>query len=171
MDEHEPVLIDAVLNALAPEADGFYVDATYGRGGHTARLLESLGPRGAVLALDRDPQAVRQGERRFGHDRRFAIVHAAFADLGTVLARHALGREVRGVLFDLGVSSPQLDTPARGFSFTRDGPLDMRMDPSRGQPVSAWLAQASVAELRRVIAAYGEERFARRVAAAIDAAR
>jgi 16S rRNA (cytosine1402-N4)-methyltransferase len=165
------VLIDAVLEALAPVTDGFYVDATYGRGGHTTKLLAALGPEGRVLALDRDSEAIDDARTRFANEPRFQGVHAAFSDLRAVLAQHAPGRAPQGVLFDLGVSSPQLETAERGFSFGKDGPLDMRMDRSRGEPVSAWLARADLAELRRVIAQYGEERFAGRVAAAIDAAR
>jgi len=165
------VLVEEVLEALAPAAEGLYIDATFGRGGHTARILEALGPHARVLALDRDPAAVAAGRARFAADVRLEIVHAAFADLRAVVQRHAGGRACRGVLFDLGVSSPQLDEPARGFSFQADGPLDMRMDPTRGEPASGWLARAGVDEMREVIATLGEERFARRVAQAIDAAR
>ena len=171
MDEHTPVLVDEVLAGLAPKADGLYIDATFGRGGHTARILQTLGREGRVLALDRDPQAVAAGRVRFASEMRLALVHASFADLRQVVLDHAGDTPVAGVLFDLGVSSPQLDEAARGFSFTKDGPLDMRMDPSRGEPVSTWLACAPVDEMREVIAALGEERSARRVAAAIAAAR
>ena len=171
MDEHVPVLVDAVLEALAPAADGFYVDATFGRGGHTARLLQALGREGSVLALDRDPQAVAYGRERFKDELRLEIVHAAFADLRQVVREHARGRPVRGVLFDLGVSSPQLDEAARGFSFQGDGPLDMRMDTSCGETAAGWLARASIDEIRKVIEEFGEERFARRVAQAIEASR
>lgn len=171
MDEHIPVLVEEVLQGLAPKADGLYVDATFGRGGHTARLLETLGGEGRVLALDRDPQAIDAGRVRFAAEVRLALVQASFADLRQIVLEHAGGRPVAGVLFDLGVSSPQLDEAARGFSFAQDGPLDMRMDPSRGEPVAAWLARASVDEMREVIATLGEERFAGRVAGAIAAAR
>lgn len=171
MDEHVPVLVDAVLEALAPAADGFYVDATFGRGGHTARLLQALGREGSVLALDRDPAAVAYGQERFQDELRLEIVHAAFADLRQVVREHARGRPVRGVLFDLGVSSPQLDEAARGFSFQGDGPLDMRMDTSRGETAAAWLARAGIDEIRKVIEEFGEERFARRVAQAIETSR
>lgn len=166
-DEHVPVLVEAVLEALAPVTGGFYVDATFGRGGHAARLLQAVGGEGRLLALDRDPQAVEAGRRRFAQDPRITIVHAPFADLAEVVRAHAPDARVQGVLFDLGVSSPQLDTPERGFSFAKDGPLDMRMDPGRGEPVSEWLARASLDEVREVIAELGEERFARRVAEAI----
>ena len=171
MDEHVPVLVDAVLEALAPAADGFYVDATFGRGGHTARLLQALGREGSVLALDRDPQAVAYGRERFKDELRLEIVHAAFADLRQVVREHARGRAVRGVLFDLGVSSPQLDEAARGFSFQGDGPLDMRMDTSCGETAAGWLARAGIDEIRKVIEEFGEERFARRVAQAIETSR
>ena len=153
------------------EGDGYYVDATFGRGGHTALLLKALGREGRVLALDRDPQAIAAGRQRFSDEVRLTLVHASFAELGALLPVHAHGRACRGVLFDLGVSSPQLEDPQRGFSFRADGPLDMRMDPTRGEPVSVWLARAGVDEIRQVIATYGQERFARRVAQAIVAAR
>jgi len=171
MDEHTPVLVGETLAALALEADGYYVDATFGRGGHTALILQALGREGRVLAIDRDPQAIAAGRVRFADEVRLTLVHSAFADLAACVQAHAHGRPCRGVLFDLGVSSPQLDDPARGFSFRSDGPLDMRMDPTRGEPVSAWLARASVDEIREVIATLGEERFARRVAQAIVTAR
>ena len=171
MVEHIPVLAEEVLGALALEPDGYYVDATFGRGGHTALLLQALGREGRVLALDRDPQAIAAGSERFANEMRLALVHASFADIRALVPAYAGGRACRGVLFDLGVSSPQLDDPARGFSFRADGPLDMRMDPTRGEPVAAWLARAGVDEIREVIATLGEERFARRVAQAIVEAR
>jgi len=169
--EHTAVLVEEALAALAVEAGGYYVDATFGRGGHTARLLEALGGEGRVLALDQDPQAIAAGRARFADEMRLTLVHASFAELGSLVPAYSDGRACRGVLFDLGVSSPQLDDPARGFSFRADGPLDMRMDTSRGEPVSGWLARASVDEIREVIADLGEERFARRVANTIVAAR
>jgi 16S rRNA (cytosine1402-N4)-methyltransferase len=170
-DEHTPVLAAEALAGLALEAGGYYVDATFGRGGHTALILQALGREGAVLAIDRDPQAIAAGAQRFADEVRLTLVHASFADLGTLVPLHGEGRACRGVLFDLGVSSPQLDDARRGFSFRADGPLDMRMDPTRGEPVCAWLARASVDEIREVIATFGEERFARRVARAIVEAR
>ena len=171
MDEHKPVLVAETLAALALEADGYYVDATFGRGGHTALILQALGREGRVLAIDRDPQAIAAGRERFADEVRLTLVHAPFADIAACVQTHAHGRPCRGVLFDLGVSSPQLDDPSRGFSFRSDGPIDMRMDPTRGEPVSAWLTRAGVDEIREVIATLGEERFARRVAQAIAAAR
>ncbi len=171
MDEHIPVLAAEALTGLALEAGGYYVDATFGRGGHSALILQALGREGRLLALDRDPQAIAAGQHRFANEVRLTLVHASFADLGPLVHAHAHDRPCRGVLFDLGVSSPQLDDPARGFSFRSDGPLDMRMDPTRGEPVAAWLARASLDEIRQVIATFGEERFARRVAQAIVNAR
>jgi len=171
VDEHKPVLAAETLAALALEADGYYVDATFGRGGHTALILQALGREGRVLALDRDPAAIAAGAKRFADEVRLTLVHSPFADIAACVQTHAHGRPCRGVLFDLGVSSPQLDDPTRGFSFRADGPLDMRMDPTRGEPVSAWLARAGVDEIRQVIATLGEERFARGVAQAIVRAR
>jgi 16S rRNA (cytosine1402-N4)-methyltransferase len=171
VDEHTPVLAAEALEGLALEAGGYYVDATFGRGGHSALILQALGREGRLLALDRDPQAIEAGRRRFADEVRLTLVHASFAELGTLVPAHAHDRACRGVLFDLGVSSPQLDDPQRGFSFRADGPLDMRMDPTRGAPVSAWLARAGLDEIRQVIATFGEERFARRVAQAIVNAR
>jgi 16S rRNA (cytosine1402-N4)-methyltransferase len=169
--EHIPVLAAEALEGLALEAGGFYVDATFGRGGHSALILQALGREGRLLALDRDPQAIEAGRRRFADEVRLTLLHAPFAELGPLVREHAGDRACRGVLFDLGVSSPQLDDPQRGFSFRADGPLDMRMDPTRGAPVSAWLARAGLDEIRQVIATLGEERFARRVAQAIVDAR
>ena len=165
------MLAAEALAGLALEAGGYYVDATFGRGGHTALILEELGPEGRLLALDRDPQAIAAGRRRFADEVRLTLVHASFADLGTLVPAYADHRACRGVLFDLGVSSPQLDDARRGFSFRADGPLDMRLDPTHGEPVASWLARASVDEIRQVIATFGEERFARRVAQAIVTAR
>ncbi len=142
MDEHAPVLADEVHAALGLRAGGYYVDATFGRGGHTARILETLGGEGRVLALDRDPEAIAAGRQRFAHDLRLTLEHAPFSDLAVLVPAHAQGQQCAGVLFDLGVSSPQLDAPERG-SFRADGPLDMRMDPTRGEPVAAWLARAA----------------------------
>jgi 16S rRNA (cytosine1402-N4)-methyltransferase len=178
MDEHIPVLVEEALLALGLGADatsaardGFFVDATFGRGGHSARILEALGPDGRLLAIDRDPEAVAEGHRRFGADPRFVVVHAAFDALESLVAAHGEGRPCRGILLDLGVSSPQLDRAERGFSFNRDGPLDMRMDPTKGGSAAQWLATASADEIRDVIARLGEERFAGRVAQAIVRAR
>jgi len=165
---HQTVLLEEAIDALAIHEDGAYVDATFGRGGHSRLILERLGRGGRLVALDRDPQAVAAA-LAIG-DARFSVVHANFAELAAVAKR--LGLEgVDGVLLDLGVSSPQLDDAARGFSFRRDGPLDMRMDTSRGQTAAQWLETASEAEIREVIRDYGEERFAKQIAKAIVAAR
>jgi 16S rRNA (cytosine1402-N4)-methyltransferase len=168
LDEHKPVLVDEVLAALAVRPAGHYVDATFGRGGHSARILAALGEHGTLTALDRDPEAIAAGHARFPSESRLALVHGAFADLARLLraARpHISG--YHGILIDCGVSSPQLDTAARGFSFRLEGPLDMRMDPHSGAPVAEWLARAPFEELRDVIARLGEEKFARKIAAAI----
>ena len=165
------MLAAEALAGLAVDAGGYYVDATFGRGGHSALILQALGREGRLLALDRDPQAIEAGRQRFADEVRLTLVHASFADLRTLVRAHAHDHPCRGVLFDLGVSSPQLEDPGRGFSFRADGPLDMRMDTTRGEPVAAWLARASLDEIRQVIATFGEERFARRVAQAIVKAR
>ena len=170
LDAHIPVLAREAFEALAVQADGLYIDATFGRGGHTALILGALGPEGRVLAFDRDPAAIEAGHRRFPDEVRLALVGAPFADIAARVQELVPSRPVRGILFDLGVSSPQLDDPTRGFSFRADGPLDMRMDPTSGEPVSAWLARAGEPEIREVIAKLGEERFARRIAADIVAA-
>ena len=167
MDEHTPVLLAEALEGLEVKADGYYLDATFGRGGHAGAILMRLGASGRLLAVDRDPAAVEAARARFGNDPRFAIAHGAFGDLARLtpetFARHGFD----GALFDLGVSSPQLDDAARGFSFSEDGPLDMRMDPTRGESAAQWLARVPERELADVIFALGEERFARRVARAI----
>lgn len=168
---HEPVLLEEVLAALAIRADGCYLDATFGRGGHTQAVLQRLGATGRVLALDRDPAAIAAGRARFTDERRLQLLQRPFAQLQAAVAETGMTQGFDGMLFDLGVSSPQLDEAARGFSFTQDGPLDMRMDNSSGTTAAAWLAKASERELQRVISEYGEERFARRIAAALVRAR
>jgi 16S rRNA (cytosine1402-N4)-methyltransferase len=168
MGSHRTVLLDEAVEALAVKPDGVYVDATFGRGGHSRSILERLGPAGRLVALDRDPAAVSAA--RAIEDARFAIRHARFAQLKEVLDGAGV-KAVDGVLFDLGVSSPQLDEAERGFSFRVDAPLDMRMDPGRGEPAAEWLARATEAEIRGVIRNYGEERFAGPIAKAIVAAR
>lgn len=164
---HVPVLLDEVMQALDVQPDGVYVDATYGRGGHSGAILERLGPRGRLYAMDRDPQAVADARSRYEGDVRFRITGEPFSMIGKLIDNESLRGKVNGILFDLGVSSPQLDDAARGFSFMREGPLDMRMDPSRGVSASDWINNADEHELARVIRDYGEERFARRVARAI----
>jgi 16S rRNA (cytosine1402-N4)-methyltransferase len=165
---HRPVLLEETIAALAVRPQGTYVDATFGRGGHCRAILARLGASGRLIALDRDPEAVAAG--RTIADPRFSIRHAPFSELGRVLDAGGAGL-VQGVLADLGMSSPQLEDPARGFSLRADGPLDMRMDPTRGPTAAEWIAQASEQQLREAIARYGEERFAKQVAKAIAAAR
>ena len=165
---HVTVLLEEAVAALNIRSDGAYVDATFGRGGHSRAILARLGTQGRLLALDRDPAAVAVGAA--WDDPRFAIAHAAFSELGEVVRGEGLAA-VDGVLFDLGVSSPQIDTPERGFSFRHDAPLDMRMDTSRGQSAAEWLNGADEEEIARVIRDYGEERFAKQIARAIVAAR
>jgi 16S rRNA (cytosine1402-N4)-methyltransferase len=169
LDEHTPVLVDAVLAALAVRPAGRYIDATFGRGGHSERILAALGPEGRLVAIDRDQQAIAAGHARFASEPRVALVHGAFGEITALLRAADPGSSVYdGILIDCGVSSPQLDNAARGFSFQKDGPLDMRMDPQHGEPVSAWLARATLEEMRHVIATLGQERFARRIAMAIE---
>ena len=171
MDTHQPVLCQAVLEALAPQPDGAYLDCTFGRGGHSRAILARLGAAGRVLALDQDPAALATGAQLAASDPRFAIVHANFEQLAQVADAAGVAGQLAGVLFDLGVSSPQLDDPARGFSFLHDGPLDMRMDPTRGHSAQEWLAHVREQALADVLYQYGEERYARRIARAIVAAR
>lgn len=165
---HRPVLLEAALAALALQEAGTYVDLTFGRGGHSRAILARLSGAGRLVALDRDPEAVAAAAAI--RDPRFSIHHAPFSELDRVLDALGVGA-VQGVLADLGVSSPQLDDPGRGFSLRGDGPLDMRMDPTRGVSAAEWIATASEQQLREAIAGYGEERFAQQVAKAIVAAR
>jgi len=165
---HRPVLLEEVIAGLALRADGVYVDGTFGRGGHSRAILERLSPAGTLIALDRDPEA--EAAARSIVDSRFRFFRARFSSLQEVLRKQSL-QTVDGMLFDLGVSSPQLDDPTRGFSFRADGPLDMRMDPSTGPSAAEWLATAQQEEITEVIRTYGEERFAKQIAAAIVAAR
>jgi 16S rRNA (cytosine1402-N4)-methyltransferase len=159
------VLTAEALAALAIRADGTYIDGTFGRGGHSRAILAQLGPAGRLIALDRDPRAAEAA--RDIADPRFSFFRARFSQLPQVLG----DLKAQGMLFDLGVSSPQLDDPQRGFSFRADGPLDMRMDPTAGPTAAQWLAEAQEEEIREVIRGYGEERFAKQIAAAIVAAR
>ena len=165
---HAPVMLEEAVAGLNVRAAGTYLDATFGRGGHARAILQRLGPDGRLIALDRDPDAVAAAAAI--DDPRFAIRHLPFGAIPEVLAAEAIG-EVDGMLFDLGVSTPQIDTPGRGFSFRRDGPLDMRMDTTRGDTAARWLNEADEKEIAEVIDAYGEERFAKRIARAIVAAR
>jgi 16S rRNA (cytosine1402-N4)-methyltransferase len=165
---HATVLLNEAVDALQVKPDGVYVDGTFGRGGHSRLILQRLGERGRLIALDKDPAAIAAGKTL--DDARFTLVHRGFAQLAEVLRTLGVAK-VDGVLLDLGVSSPQLDDEQRGFSFRFDAPLDMRMDTSRGQTAAEWLAQVDEGELAEVIRDYGEERFARQIARTIVAAR
>lgn len=170
---HITVLLREAVDALAIKPDGVYVDGTFGRGGHARAILERLGPNGRLIAIDRDPRAIEAGALLASQDKRFSLHHAAMSELTDVL-KQALGNNevvVDGMLADLGVSSPQLDVEERGFSFRFNGPLDMRMDTSRGETVEGWLNRAEEQEIGEVIWRYGEERFARQIARAVIAAR
>jgi 16S rRNA (cytosine1402-N4)-methyltransferase len=171
VDLHEPVLLDEVLAGLAVQADGRYCDATFGRGGHTAAILGALGPDGRLIAIDRDPAAIEYGRQRFGAEPRLTLIRGSFGRLEQLVRAAGVDDGLQGVLLDLGVSSPQLDEAARGFSFMQDGPLDMRMDNESGQSAAGWLARASEREISDVLHSLGEERFARRIARAIVEAR
>ncbi len=171
MFQHVPVLLEEVLGALNVRAGGTYVDATFGRGGHTAAILERVGKEGRVIAIDRDPSAIAAGHERFAAENRLTLVSSPFSRLNEIAAELGLLGGIDGVLLDLGVSSPQLDDAARGFSFAQDGPLDMRMDFNSGMNAAQFIARAPERELARVIREYGEERFAKRIARAIVAAR
>lgn len=164
--KHTSVLLQECLDGLAIKPDGIYIDATFGRGGHSGEILSQLGEQGRLIAFDRDPQAI-EAAKRFADDERFTIVHSPFADMAEVIESMSLTGEIDGVLMDLGVSSPQLDDAERGFSFLRDGPLDMRMDTSRGQSAAEWLAEADEQDITQVIKEFGEEKFGKRIAHAI----
>jgi len=165
--QHQPVLFNEAIDALQIAEDGIYIDGTFGRGGHAAAILERLGSAGRLIAIDKDPDAVVYAQEIFGRDGRFQIERGSFAMLGDLARQIGVTGKIDGVLLDLGVSSPQLDDAARGFSFLRDGPLDMRMDPDTGVSAADWLAKADARELAQVFWRYGEERHSRRVARAI----
>lgn len=184
---HHPVLFEETVNALvdvdfhaksaavrrwapAGKRDGVYVDGTFGRGGHSRLLLSALGDSARLFVFDKDPQAIAAARQLASEDSRVTVVHDGFATMVQALAAHGV-TQIDGVMMDLGVSSPQIDDAARGFSFMRDGPLDMRMDTSRGQTAAQWLAEASVDHMKEVIKYYGEERFAFQIAKAVDARR
>ena len=164
---HLPVLYAQVMEGLGVVEDGRYLDGTFGRGGHARGVLEKLGPGGRLLLMDKDPEAIAEAERSFGADGRVSIRRGSFAALGG----WDQARDLDGVLFDLGVSSPQLDVAQRGFSFGKDGPLDMRMDPEAGESAAQWLARAEEREIADVLWTYGEEKQSRRIARAIVALR
>lgn len=165
--EHKTVLLEEAVQALNVVADGCYIDGTFGRGGHSRLILKQLGADGCLLAIDKDPQAIIAAEQIQQNDRRFQIAQGSFSNVARLLADKNINKPVNGLLLDLGVSSPQLDDATRGFSFSGDGPLDMRMDITRGPTAAEWLAGSSEEEIIRVLRVYGEERFARRIARAI----
>ena len=167
-DTHAPVMLEEAVEALQVRPDGCYVDCTFGRGGHSRAILARLGPAGRVYAMDRDPQAIAAGAAI--EDGRIALIHGAFSRVGEMLGQRGVGA-LDGMLLDIGVSSPQVDSPERGFSFRLDGPLDMRMDPTRGKSAAEFLAEASERDIGEVIRDYGEERFAKQIARALVAAR
>ena len=167
---NQPVLASAVVEGWLSDPDGIYVDGTFGRGGHSRLLLERLSPQGRLLVIDRDPEAIAVARQLAAEQSRVEVVQGEFAAMAEPLAERGWTGQVDGILLDLGVSSPQLDAARRGFSFMRDGPLDMRMDPGSGRSAAQWLAVASVDEVADVLRRYGEERFAGRIARAIVAA-
>ena len=163
---HLSVLLNESIDALAIKPDGIYVDATFGRGGHSQVVLSQLSSEGRLIALDRDPQAI-EAAKRFADDQRFHIEHTPFSAIEEVAKKLDIHGKIDGVLMDLGVSSPQLDDPERGFSFMRSGPLDMRMDPTRGVSAADWLATAEEDDITQVLKEFGEEKFGKRIAHAI----
>lgn len=163
--KHTTVLLDEAVNGLNLKSDGIYIDGTFGRGGHSRLILSQLGEQGRLYAIDRDPQAIAAAAAI--SDPRFSIIHGPFSALAQYMEERGLTGKIDGILLDLGVSSPQLDDAERGFSFMRDGPLDMRMDPSRGLSAAEWLLQAEESDIAFVLKTFGEERFAKRIARAI----
>ena len=171
MRDHEPVLLAEVLDGLSIRESGVCVDGTFGRGGHAIKILKRLGENGRLLAIDRDPDAVQSGSQMLEQDDRFKIIHGAFSDMRALLGEFLGERKVDGILLDLGVSSPQLDTAARGFSFQHEGPLDMRMNNTRGMSAADWLNSADEKDIVNVLRQYGEEKNARRIAQTVIATR
>jgi len=169
--QHQAVLLEEAVSSLRIRGDGIYLDATYGRGGHSRAILSVLGEQGRLFALDKDPQAVEAGREEWGDDPRFSVVQGSFAEMDCRVREWQIERNLDGILLDLGVSSPQLDDPERGFSFRKGGPLDMRMDPTKGVSAAQWLAETPEREMSRVFWEFGEERHARRIARSIVKAR
>lgn len=165
--EHIPVLLDETVLGLAIKPAGCYIDGTFGRGGHTKAILAALSSQGTVLGLDKDPEAIKVGEALAGQDERFKIEQCSFATLEKVVNARLWQGKVDGILLDIGVSSPQLDIAERGFSFQKDGPLDMRMNPDVGISAAEWLATAPMSDIEQVLKTLGEERFGKRIARAI----
>ena len=165
--EHLPVLLNETISALAINPAGFYVDATFGRGGHSRAILAQLSEHGRLLGLDRDPTAIAEGKKLADIDKRFVIEQCQFSELANSVHSRLWQGNVAGILMDIGVSSPQLDEAERGFSFMKDGPLDMRMDPTSGISAAEWLATAEMTEIANVLKTLGEERYSKRIARAI----
>jgi 16S rRNA (cytosine1402-N4)-methyltransferase len=164
---HQPVLLEEALESLNIHPSGIYIDATFGRGGHSRAILQQLNEDGLLIAFDQDPEAVAFAKQQFADEPRLKIEHCNFNQVADVVEQYGLTEKIDGVLMDLGVSSPQLDDAMRGFSFLRSGPLDMRMDTSQGETARQWLARVKLADLINVLKRYGEEKFARRIATAI----
>lgn len=171
MTEHCSVLMKESIDGLNIVADGIYVDGTFGRGGHSRAILNQLGPKGRLIAFDKDPEAIAHAKQHFGDDDRFSIIHASFATLEQVAQEQQIHGRINGILLDLGVSSPQIDNPERGFSFMHQGPLDMRMDLQQDMSAATFINQAKAEDMMMIFREYGEERFAGRIARAIVAAR
>jgi 16S rRNA (cytosine1402-N4)-methyltransferase len=164
---HQSVLLEQAVDALVTDPDGFYIDGTFGRGGHSRFILERLSQAGRLLVIDKDQEAIEEAIGLQEQDERVIVAHQTFAGIEQLADTYGVSGKVAGVLLDLGVSSPQLDVAARGFSFSKSGPLDMRMDTSQGQTAAQWLAEASEEEIANVIFEYGQEKFSRRMARAI----
>jgi len=164
---HQPVLLRETIESLSIDPQGIYVDATFGRGGHSRQILSHLSPTARLIVIDKDPTAISHARETLAQDKRVTIFHASISELHAILEQERLIGKVNGILFDLGVSSPQLDEAHRGFSFMREGQLDMRMNTARGVDAATWLAEVSEEELTRVLFEYGEERFARRISRAV----
>lgn len=170
-EQHQPVLLWEVIEQLAIKPEGIYIDATFGRGGHSQEILSKLGKKGRLLVIDKDPEAVNYAKQCWGHDERLQIYEGSFTAMAEITKSNGMYGQVNGILLDLGVSSPQLEQAERGFSFMRDGPLDMRMNPKKGISAAQWLACATEKEIAQVLKDYGEERYAKRIANAISLAR
>lgn len=168
---HQPVMLGECMEGLAIKPDGIYIDGTFGRGGHSQEILARLSSKGRLIAFDKDPSACDYAKTRFANDQRFEIVYASFANAFDLLKEKNLIAKVDGILLDLGVSSPQLDDPLRGFSFLKEGPLDMRMDPNVGESAASFLSRVKESELADILYQFGEEKFSRRIARAIVSAR
>ena len=169
--QHKAVLLEEAVSSLKVRGDGNYLDATFGRGGHSRAIMAKLTEQGRLFTLDKDPQAIAAGLEEWGEDSRFSIVQDSFAEMDRLVQEWQIERNLDGILLDLGVSSPQLDNPERGFSFMRDGPLDMRMNPTQGVSAADWVAGTPEREMTRVFWEFGEERHARRIARSIVRAR